>query len=368
MVNIEAVARTFRPIWRTKRNFEFSMAGDNILLIAFELEVDVEKVLQDEPWVFDRHLVVLIRYDGSVPVQELSFDRTSFWVQIHNLPFALMTVEAAISLGETLGVVSKPRDTSEMIGGNFMRVQVAVDVTKPLCRGKVITWDGREGWASFIKGDLSGVEQQFGPWLRTAQFNPSRKTRVEVQGYDGLGTHQTTPSTAADSQLCQGIISTVAALARMVDTRASATDTGDSITTAPMVGGSNDGTKKRDKHVLGRNTTSPQEQIPDFEAMIKDIDDTINTEFVTLILNTHSPDSLQLLAGNDQYVEINGGTTEVLGNQEGNLEKMEAKLTSQLTRLSPTKVKFEMGWAEKQIEGKGSKSRPKFVVEKVKEN
>ena len=108
------------------------MAGENILSIAFELEIDAEKVLQGEPWVFDRHLVVLQRYDGSFPVQELNFDRTLFWVQIHNLPFSLMTVETAISLGETLGVVSKPRDTSEMKGGNFMRVWVAVDVTKSL--------------------------------------------------------------------------------------------------------------------------------------------------------------------------------------------------------------------------------------------
>lgn len=166
--------------------------------------------------------------------------------------------------------------------------------------------------------------------------------------------------------MCQRIIPTVAALAGMVDTSANATDTGDSITMAPMVGGSIDGTKKRDKHMLGRNTASPQEQIPDFEVMIKDIDDAINTESVTSILNTHSPDSLQLLAGNDQYVEINGGTTEVLGNQEGNLEKVEAKLTSQLTRLSPTKVKFEMGWAEKHIEGKGSKSGPKICCGKSK--
>lgn len=117
MVNVEVVARTFRPIWWTKRNFEVSMAGENILLIAFKLEIDVEKVLQGEPWVFDRCLVVLQQYDGSFPVKELSFDRMSFWVQIHNLPFTLMTVEAAVSLGETLGVVSKPRDTSKMKGG-----------------------------------------------------------------------------------------------------------------------------------------------------------------------------------------------------------------------------------------------------------
>lgn len=103
------------------------MADENILLIAFELEINVVKVLRGEPWVFDRHLVVLQRYDGSSPVHELSFDRTSFWVQIHNLPFSLMTVEAAVSLGETLGVVSKPRDTSEMMGGNFMRVRAGAE-------------------------------------------------------------------------------------------------------------------------------------------------------------------------------------------------------------------------------------------------
>ena len=178
------------------------MADENILLIAFELEINVVKVLHGEPWVFDRHLVVLQRYDGSSPVHELSFDRTSFWVQIHNLPFSLMTVEAAVSLGETLGVVSKPRDTSEMMGGNFMRVRVAVDVTKPLCRGRMIIWDqGREGWVSFMyddrecsvwlssKGELSGAEQQFGPWLRVAQFNLARKMKVEVQGFDDVGTH-----------------------------------------------------------------------------------------------------------------------------------------------------------------------------------
>ena len=92
------------------------MAGDNILLIAFEREVDAEKVLQGEPWVCDRHLVVLQRYDGSAPVTDLSFERTTFWVQIHNLPFSLMTIDAAISLGETLGIVTKPKDEVEMKG------------------------------------------------------------------------------------------------------------------------------------------------------------------------------------------------------------------------------------------------------------
>lgn len=85
IVNIEAMARTFRPLWRTRRDFEVNDAGNNIVLFDFMLEMDMEKVLMGEPWSFDRHLVVLEQYDGSIQVNELKFRSTFFWVQIHGL-------------------------------------------------------------------------------------------------------------------------------------------------------------------------------------------------------------------------------------------------------------------------------------------
>ncbi|XP_023888298.1 uncharacterized protein LOC112000407 [Quercus suber] len=214
-LNIEAVARTFRPLWQTRSSFEVSDAGNNVLLIAFELEVDAEKVLHGEPWAFDRHLVVFQKYDGSTPIQELRFTTTNFWVQLHNLPYSLLTTEAALSLGKTIGVVTKPKDVSEMRGGNFMRVRVAVDITKPLCRGRWVTWDQTEkGWVSFLyerlpnicywcghlshddkdcvlwlssKGTLTADDQQFGPWIRAPQFNPVRRSVIAVQGFEHPG-------------------------------------------------------------------------------------------------------------------------------------------------------------------------------------
>ncbi|KAK7824705.1 hypothetical protein CFP56_034076 [Quercus suber] len=45
-LNIEAVAKTFRPLWCTKRGFNVTVGGENILLFAFELEVDAERVVQ----------------------------------------------------------------------------------------------------------------------------------------------------------------------------------------------------------------------------------------------------------------------------------------------------------------------------------
>lgn len=55
-INIEAVACTFRPIWRTRGNFEVSDAGNNTVLFNFELDADAEKVLMGEPWAFDKAL------------------------------------------------------------------------------------------------------------------------------------------------------------------------------------------------------------------------------------------------------------------------------------------------------------------------
>ena len=51
-----------------------------MILFDFELEVDTQKVLTGEPWAFDRHLVVMERYDGSYPVHTLKFDSTLRWV------------------------------------------------------------------------------------------------------------------------------------------------------------------------------------------------------------------------------------------------------------------------------------------------
>ena len=150
VLNVEAVAHMFRPLWRTKESFCVSNAGNNILLFEFELEVDAEKVLQGEPWSFDRHLVILQRFNGNKATKELEFRVCAFWVQIHDFPFKFMTLEMAEFIGETIRLVIKSNDPMEMKGGTFMRVRVMVDVTRPLCQGRRISFDEEvEGWVAF---------------------------------------------------------------------------------------------------------------------------------------------------------------------------------------------------------------------------
>ena len=61
-------------------------------------------------------------------------------------------------MGETLGTVTKPKDVYDIQGGNFMRVRVAGDITKPLCRGRKLTQDQTDKvWVSFMYAHLPNI-------------------------------------------------------------------------------------------------------------------------------------------------------------------------------------------------------------------
>ena len=61
VVNAEAVACTFKPLWKPIGELKIRDVGGNILHFEFEGNLDVEKVLEFEPWSYDKHLVVFER-------------------------------------------------------------------------------------------------------------------------------------------------------------------------------------------------------------------------------------------------------------------------------------------------------------------
>ena len=58
-LNIEAIAATFKPLWRSRNGFKVKNMGNHVILFTFDNEAEVETIMANEPWTFDKHLMVL---------------------------------------------------------------------------------------------------------------------------------------------------------------------------------------------------------------------------------------------------------------------------------------------------------------------
>ena len=92
---MEAIARTFKLLWHTQKGFEVRDMGNHRVLFEFKDFRDVDCVLKGEPWSVDKHLVALKQVSKQTNVQNLNFDRTGFWVQVHNLPIGSFSMAVA---------------------------------------------------------------------------------------------------------------------------------------------------------------------------------------------------------------------------------------------------------------------------------
>ena len=148
------------------------------------------------------------RYNTDVLVHELVFTKALFWVQVHEILVHYMTKTVAESLCEIVGEVQKSTDDVDDEDGHFIRVRVLIDVTLPLCRGRLITMEnGVKNWIRFKyerlpnicfwcgrlthsdkncdlwidnKGTLSPDQQQFNSSLKASPYSAKGKNVIFV--------------------------------------------------------------------------------------------------------------------------------------------------------------------------------------------
>ncbi|KAL4303495.1 hypothetical protein GQ457_10G013000 [Hibiscus cannabinus] len=97
-------------------------------------------VLKRGPWDFQKYWFALEQADPNRTIHDYSFQHMFIWVRIQNILLSLMTAALARALGASVGKVIMT-DTRLEDGnmGEFMRVRVSFDTSKPLRRCVVLS-------------------------------------------------------------------------------------------------------------------------------------------------------------------------------------------------------------------------------------
>ena len=103
------------------------------------------------PWSFDNQFLMLTRRQKCMNAENVQLHHASLWIQIWGAPFDMVSSRVATEVGGKLGeVVEVERRRKQDDPNYFMRVKVALPISKPLQRGGFLAGsNGERSWVTF---------------------------------------------------------------------------------------------------------------------------------------------------------------------------------------------------------------------------
>lgn len=149
--NRKAAKNTLRRAWGLEKGLHISEVGINLFQFKFQSEYELDRILKGGPWTFDNQLLMLTRWRPGMSATNVVLEHASLWVQIWGVPFDMLSPNVATEVGNRMGVVEdveSRRRTDDQIF--FLRVRVALPISKPLRRGGFLLGsDGKRHWVTY---------------------------------------------------------------------------------------------------------------------------------------------------------------------------------------------------------------------------
>lgn len=149
--NKRAALTSLRKAWGLEEGLQIVEVGSNLFQFKFHEEFDMERVVCGGPWSFDNQALMLRRWQKGMTARNVKFEHVSLWVQIWGAPFDMVTPTVASEVGKRLGVVEEVEKRQRQDGQNlFMRVRVALPISKPIRRGGFLaSTEGERTWIMY---------------------------------------------------------------------------------------------------------------------------------------------------------------------------------------------------------------------------
>ena len=149
--NKRAAKATLRRAWGLNEGLQIVEVGENLFQFKFKTEFDMERIIHDGPWTFDNQILLVQKWQKGMTAKNICLDSASLWIQIWDAPFDMVSPTVAMEVGGRLGKVEEVEKRRNLDDQNiFMRVKVALPISKPLRRGAFLaSADGERTWCKF---------------------------------------------------------------------------------------------------------------------------------------------------------------------------------------------------------------------------
>ena len=105
IIRFDVFKEMFQNLWRIRGGLEIRRLGSDLFLFNFNSEANRQRVRVNEPWHFDRALLLLKDLDPNDSPEECEFFYTHLWIQIHSLSISTITSSIGKIIGRQVGRV-----------------------------------------------------------------------------------------------------------------------------------------------------------------------------------------------------------------------------------------------------------------------
>lgn len=143
--NPESLCAQLLSIWKVKKKVDFQWLGQNLYKLVFDLEDDLELILEGRPWFFRRHVLLFYRLINPVDRKNIKLVKSLFWLKAGPCPPECERKDLMHSFGSSFGGLLGSEEK-----GEFCLILIQLDVTQPLRRGIFISTENQEKvWLAF---------------------------------------------------------------------------------------------------------------------------------------------------------------------------------------------------------------------------
>ncbi|MFQ6668323.1 hypothetical protein Gotur_034011 [Gossypium turneri] len=176
--NPDSFKAQMKSIWKTKKKFEIQSVGQNLFLIVFELEENLETVMEGQPWLFRKKLVIFDRLTKPMERDQIRLVSSPFWIKIGPCLPEFDKKDLLHAIRVTFGGVIRSE-----VNGEFCRLRIKLNVQKPLRRGIFVSiGNGNRVWIPFNYETLPtfcfGCERLGHGLQECTVIKPAEKNRI----------------------------------------------------------------------------------------------------------------------------------------------------------------------------------------------